>query len=279
MESLWKTAARAFLRRAEALQVQLDWVRDGECAMRDESLDEPFDDWESAARHWHEKMRKAEHERDEMKVSLEKNRAHAWSMSDVAEQTIRERDNARKELERSVLREQRATRERDELLQKLEGLQATNDDALLELAKMTATCDGVLSQLKRRSAQPSGNPGEFSERDFVTRQSVNVAKREHAEQLYSQFADLAARIAEAGEKHPRDLPDGTWAARYNSESNLHAAREDLRREPTWVHALVCEFHEAMVELARGDMERLVDELTDVATVAMRWRRAVMERAK
>jgi predicted nucleic acid-binding Zn-ribbon protein len=90
-----------------------------------------------------------------------------------------------------------------------------------------------------------------------------------------EFADLAARIAEADAKHPRDLADGGWSPSHE----LRFVREALAENPGWSNALRCELEEALAELARGDMERLADELLDVATVAMRWRRAVMERAK
>jgi hypothetical protein len=53
----------------------------------------------------------------------------------------------------------------------------------------------------------------------------------------------------------------------------------LRDAPTWENALRCEQEEALAEIASRNYERFADELLDVATVAMRWRRAVMERAK
>jgi DNA repair exonuclease SbcCD ATPase subunit len=243
--------------------------------------------------------------------------------------------NAWKEAARAWWERMReAERERDELLQKFEELQAAHDDALLRLAH-----------------EPSGNPGEFAdlvrERDELRKRCEGLAtanrqahqgliaknkKLEHwknMDEFYKQeiaaiprideqaredlrnarvtirklsdslasaacevtelrakqsggageFAALAKRIAEADEKHPRDLGDGVWAARHIAASNLDTVRDDLRREPTWTHALICELHEAMFEFVCGDMNRLADELLDVATVAMRWRRAVMERGK
>ena len=39
----------------------------------------------------------------------------------------------------------------------------------------------------------------------------------------------------------------------------------------------CEAAEAFVELAKGNKARFEDELLDIATVAMRWRRALVLR--
>lgn len=110
-------------------------------------------------------------------------------------------------------------------------------------------------------------------------QRTEAAEKVRDELLQSlgEFAALAARIAKADAKHPRDAYDGVWASVNTLENNLRMAREDLRREPTWAHALLCEMREVFVEIARGNTERLADELLDVATVAMRWRRAALER--
>ena len=123
-------------------------------------------------------------------------------------------------------RMRQAERERDELLQKLEELRA----------------------------QPSG---------------ISV-----------EFAALAERIAYADGKHPRDLPDTSHEI--NAErvvSRLARARVELEAFPAWDNAFDCEVAEASAEIALGNPERLADELLDVATVAMRWRRAVMERGE
>lgn len=92
------------------------------------------------------------------------------------------------------------------------------------------------------------------------------------------FAALAERIAYADGKHPRDLPDQDHKTNADrATSRLKRARVELYAFPTWDNAFECEIAEASVEIARGDMDRFADELLDVATVAMRWRRAVMER--
>lgn len=93
------------------------------------------------------------------------------------------------------------------------------------------------------------------------------------------FAALAERIAFADGKHPRDLPDGEPSAVRGAEKALEKARDALLEEPAWARALNCELCEVDVEFAKGDMERFADELLDVATVAMRWRRAVLEGGK
>lgn len=89
--------------------------------------------------------------------------------------------------------------------------------------------------------------------------------------------ELGARIAEADAKHPRDLCNGVPESVYAAERSLRMSREDMRSDPTWAHALICEMREAFFEAAHGDMTGLDDELLDVATVAMRWRRAILER--
>lgn len=114
--------------------------------------------------------------------------------------------------------------------------------------------DELLQKLEELRAQPSGNPGDF--------------------------AALAERIAYADGKHPRDLPDTSHEI--NAErvvSRLARARVELEAFPAWDNAFECEVAEASAEIALGNPERLADELLDVATVAMRWRRAVLERGK
>lgn len=87
---------------------------------------------------------------------------------------------------------------------------------------------------------------------------------------------LADRIAEADAKHPRDTYEGHPSLVWH-ENLLAQTREHLRERPSWWLALECEVNEALVECARRDHARLADELLDVATVAMRWRRAILER--
>lgn len=92
MQNAWKEAARILRRRCEAMQTQLDWIREGDAAMRDEKFDEPFDEWEMAARHWHAKMREAERERDEMRHLLARCVRYAF------ERVYFEREELRREL-------------------------------------------------------------------------------------------------------------------------------------------------------------------------------------
>lgn len=89
---------------------------------------------------------------------------------------------------------------------------------------------------------------------------------------------LASRIAEADAKHAREANDGNPSLAWH-ENLLAQARELLRERPSWWLALECEVNEAIVECARRDHARLADELLDVATVAMRWRRAILERGE
>ena len=90
---------------------------------------------------------------------------------------------------------------------------------------------------------------------------------------------LTARIAEADAKHPRDLEDGGWGSIRDAKRALFDARNTLEENPMWSNALRCEVEEAMYDLAATDFHGACSELLDVATVAMRWRRAVMGRAK
>lgn len=101
---------------------------------------------------------------------------------------------------------------------------------------------------------------------------------DHEAQKLVEFADLAKRIAKADAKHPRDADDGNPSLAWH-ENILASTREHLRERPSWWLALECEVNEAIVECARRDHARLADELLDVATVAMRWRRAILERGE
>lgn len=92
-----------------------------------------------------------------------------------------------------------------------------------------------------------------------------------------EFADLAARIAKADGKYPMDCEDVEPTK--HTDSILDYARKRLAAAPTWDNALRCELAEALDALACEEMDAFTDELLDVATVAMRWRRAVLERGK
>lgn len=111
----------------------------------------------------------------------------------------------------------------------------------------------LLQKLEELRAQPSGNPGDF--------------------------AALAERIAYADGKKPRDLEDGGWGSIRDAKRALFDARNTLEENPAWSSALRCEVEEAAYDLAAKDFDGLCAELLDVATVAMRWRRAVLERGK
>ena len=91
------------------------------------------------------------------------------------------------------------------------------------------------------------------------------------------FEALAARIEEADRKHPRDLHDER--VQPFARNKLDDARFDLANFPSWARVLKCEVAEALHALAAESPERLADELLDVATVALRWRRAILERTK
>ena len=92
------------------------------------------------------------------------------------------------------------------------------------------------------------------------------------------WAPLVVRIAEADRKHPRDSND-THLSAADVESCLYDIRRELKKYSTWAAALECEMWEAVSAAISESPERLADELLDVATVALRWRRAVLERTK
>jgi len=242
--------------------------------------------WKEAARHWHEKMREAEksleivrNARDEYRETRAAqhveftNKVAKLERRIAAERRSRrglragqraERDacfEVRRELEQksmtlAVVREQldsdfaaACDRERKlhEEVEKWRGLyRSERDDGIAERREL-------LQKLEELRAQPSGNPGEF--------------------------ADLAERIAEADEKHPRDLGDVESLQLAHNKAEMDYARRVLTTHPTWENALRCELAEAIDALVCGQTECFADELLDVATVALRWRRAVMERGK
>lgn len=92
-----------------------------------------------------------------------------------------------------------------------------------------------------------------------------------------ELAALAERIAKADAKHPMDGED-VEPTKY-AGLILDYARKRPAAAPTWDNALRCELAEALDAAFRGDEDAFADELLDVATVAMRWRRAVLERGK
>lgn len=169
-----------------------------------------------------------------------------------------QRDEAEVEARMATARETiaRLERERDEVHQLLaQCVKYAREDRMTtpgstRLARVLARAEQVL----RRDCELSGNPGEF--------------------------AALAERIAFADGKHPRDLPDmSREISAERAGSRLESARAELEAFPAWDNVFECEVAEASVEAALGNAARLADELLDVATVAMRWRRAVMERGK
>ena len=90
------------------------------------------------------------------------------------------------------------------------------------------------------------------------------------------FEALFSRIKEADRKHPRDLKD-THLSATDAENCLYEVRRELKHHNTWAAALECEMWEAVSASISESDERLTDELLDVATVALRWRRAILER--
>ena len=212
--------------------------------------------WKTAARAWWERMRKAEHERDELLQKLE-------GLQKAAESV------------------QKETREDKTLVARNQNL--VESIKLLETAHIRLKKKLSDVQLEKRSLEAETND---MRRTFLEISTNAQLERRDLEDLRMQlsgntgeFAALAARIAEADAKHPRDLADGReqWAS--ESARILLDARRLLSKNNTWANALICEVAEAIEALTSGDMERFADELLDVATVAMRARRAVRERVK
>lgn len=296
----WKSAARAFFRRAEAKQMQLENAIECLAPDRDEELEEGFDSWQDAARHWYEVTKR---ERASLARERLKNAALLQKLENAANATQGFYDDLNVLSERH--RQERV--KNAELLQKIEELRAAIPQVI--------DCDGMTFEQvrellrKKEVAQPSGNPGDFAsvtqdrdgwreralrvERD-MDRQSLtaHAAIRERDElraelarlkarpsENVADFASLAERIAFADKKKPRDLPDGGWGSIRDAHRALECARNTLAENPTWSSALRCEVEEAMYALACGDMDGFVDELRDVQTVAFRCERAVMERGK
>jgi chromosome segregation ATPase len=234
--------------------------------------------WKSAARAWwerlnderatvaRERLKNAEllQKIEELQAALKKSHEHGWNMNRTVEQTMREHDSMRNELERVVLLEKRTRTELEQLQKGAESLQKEPCDdcetwrsrALRAEEKYDhqrdaarkAYCQGFADAEVYNDRQPSSNPGDF--------------------------AALAERIAKADGKHPRDSRDMEERA---VEPQLQYSRARLRDAPTWENALRCELDEVLIEFWRGDHERAADELLDVAVVAVRWRRAVLER--
>lgn len=112
--------------------------------------------------------------------------------------------------------------------------------------------------------------------DGVLRDAFTTVREPN--ELSADLEALSARIAEADRKHPRDIADG-MPLEEDASVYLERARALLNRRSTWLRALMCEVAEARYELVIGNTDRLADELLDVATVALRWRRAILERTK
>jgi len=124
--------------------------------------------WKSAARHWWERMREAERERDELLQKLEELRAE-----------LREKGGRVFRIEQKLDEHEYARLRSPELLL----AQTNNDTGWYE--DFAATCAPIRAMTDEEfgdmSEQPSSIPGEL--------------------------ADLAKRIAEADAKHPRDCED------------------------------------------------------------------------
>lgn len=119
---------------------------------------------------------------------------------------------------------------------------------------------------------------EISENARLERRDLEDMKSQLSNNT-GDFAALAERIAFADGKKPRDLEDGGWGSIRDAKRALFDARNTLEENPMWSNALRCEVEEATYDLAAKDFDGLCAELLDVATVAMRWRRAVLERGK
>jgi chromosome segregation ATPase len=209
--------------------------------------------WKSAARAWWERMRNAEHERDELLQKLEglQKAAESAQKETREDKTLVARNqNLVESIKLLETAHIRLKNKLSEVQLEKRSLEAETNDMRRTFLEISTNAQLERRDLEDLRMQPSGNPGEF--------------------------ADLAARIAEADAKHPRDLKD---AESHDRESLLQYARRRLRDVQTWENALRCEQEEALAEIASRNYERFADELLDVATVAMRWRRAVMERAK
>lgn len=204
--------------------------------------------WKSAARHWWERMRQAERARDRWVEA-----AH--------------RVGAENRL---------AFEERDELLQKLEELRA-------ELREKGGQVFRLAQRLDERELAHLRSPNwrdSFDEKCAPLRAMSDKEWGDMSEQpsgISGELADLAERIAKADGKHPGDCED--TESHGHAAAKLGCARWRLKAAPTWENAILCELAEALHALACGDKDAFADELLDVATVAMRWRRAALERGK
>jgi hypothetical protein len=96
---------------------------------------------------------------------------------------------------------------------------------------------------------------------------------------HMMLVELEGRISTADAKHPRDLQDkdNEFGSLSFYKKKLDGQRDYLLRSQNWCDALFCEVYEAMVELARGNLPRLREELRDIATLCTRWDRAIGER--
>lgn len=229
--------------------------------------------WKAAARHWWERMRWSDAHREalveaasitvakkaELQRELDGTRL-AYAICCAERDTLKARQEARE------IEERRETQARFEhgtwTLEGKPGGDSTAYDRRQEkLAASEARADmwqGVATQLDARLAEARD---ELADRESVI-----------------GFEALAARIAEADRKHPRDLKD-THLSATDAENCLYEVRRELKQHSTWAAALECEMWEAISAAISESDERLADELLDVAALSLRWRRAILERGK
>lgn len=117
----------------------------------------------------------------------------------------------------------------------------------------------------------------LEERDEWRKEANSLRDARNQHNVHVGFYELNERIKEADRKHPRDLHDE--CVQPFARNALDNARFDLSNLLSWARVLKCEVAEAMYALAAESPERLADELLDVATVALRWRRAILERGE
>jgi hypothetical protein len=190
MEINWKSAARAFFRRAEAKQAQLDNVHAVLAPMLHE---ESFDSWQDAARHWYEVTKRE-------RVSLARERLKGAEILQKLKNTENKAQGFYEDLNVLSERHRQERVKNTELLQKIEELQAAIPRVI--------DCDGMTFEQvrellrKREAAQPSGNPGDFAARGTRADVELRMLRRENAKLqattvLLRDLTDLAERIAYA----------------------------------------------------------------------------------
>lgn len=214
--------------------------------------------WKEAARHWWERLNEA---RGEARM-WQQATAHACRSVELREKETEAFRAVNHEL--SLARD-KAENERDKWKTLWSEASAELDGTKLAYAVCCAERDTLKARQEARAIEERREIQARFERGAWTPEGKPGG----------DFAELSARIAEADRKHPRDLHDECVQA--FARNALDNARLDLSNLLSWARVLKCEVAEAMYALAAESPERLADELLDVATVALRWRRAILER--